>query len=66
MSAIRNNKVRDFETELISGERDIQRQREEGKIVGAKHNVKYKQIEVKEGGPKYLRKECLVKERGMM
>lgn len=51
MSAIRNNEVRDFEAELISGETDIQRQWEEGKIVEAK----YKQIGVKEGGPKYLR-----------
>lgn len=34
-----------------------------GKDCRGKHNVKYKQIEVKEGGPKYLRKECLVKKR---
>lgn len=63
LSAIRNNEVRDFEAELISRERDIQRQWEERKIVEAKYNVKYKQIGVKEGGPNYLRKECLVKER---
>lgn len=63
MSAIRNNEVRDFEAELISGETDIQRQWEEGKIVEAKYNVKYKQIGVKKGEPKYLRNECLVKER---
>lgn len=61
LDALRNDEVRYVETELICRERELQRQWEDRKIREARYNVRYKQIERKEGGPRYLRKECLDK-----
>lgn len=55
MNALRN----DVETKLIRREREVQKQWENGKILEAKYNIRYKQIEIKENGPRYPRKKCL-------
>lgn len=63
LNTLRNDEERDLETELMSRERDVQRQWEERKIREAKYNTRYKQIGLKEDGPKYLRKDNLVEGR---
>lgn len=59
---MRNDEERDIESELISGERELQRQWEDKMILEAKYNKRYKQRGIKEGDPRYLRREVLDKE----
>lgn len=51
------NEGRNVEEEIISRERDIQRQWEDGKIRETKYNKRYKDIERGVEGPGYLREE---------
>lgn len=53
------NGEEDMEVELISRKMGTQRQYEEGKILKAKYNKKYREISAGEEGPRYLRKENL-------
>lgn len=53
------NGEEDMEVELISREISTQRQHEEGKILKAKYNKRYKEISAGEEDPRYLRKENL-------
>lgn len=46
---------------MICREREVQRHWEDGKILEARYNVKYKQIVIKEESSRYLRKEWLDK-----
>ncbi|KYN01668.1 hypothetical protein ALC62_07497 [Cyphomyrmex costatus] len=45
-----------IEKELIEREKDVQRQWEDAKIRNARYNKKYKEIEAKGKGPRYLEK----------
>lgn len=54
---------RRFHVGLLESEKGIQKQYENSKIREAEYNKRYEVIEEKGRGPKYLRKEYLIKKK---